>query len=45
MLKIKEIYREHIIIKLPESMVDQPVIEGKIVITFTCILYFYINQN
>ena len=28
-VKIKEIYREQIIIKLPESMMDQPVIEGK----------------
>ncbi len=29
-IKIKEIYREQIIIKLPESMIDQPIIEGKV---------------
>ncbi|CAB4405568.1 unnamed protein product [Rhizophagus irregularis] len=28
--KIKEIYREHIIIKLPESMINQPIIEESI---------------
>ncbi|RIA87792.1 oligomeric golgi complex component, COG2-domain-containing protein [Glomus cerebriforme] len=29
-IKIKEIYRESIIIKLPESMIDQPIIEESI---------------
>ncbi|CAG8671900.1 10692_t:CDS:10, partial [Funneliformis caledonium] len=34
-IKIKEIYREHIISKLPESMTDQPIVEESISNSFS----------